>query len=383
MIYGKRSSDDLDLIRGLSAVAVLVYHIRYRFFFDYSDIITPDFFTFSFYALTSFGHDAVIVFFVLSGFFISASVLRDQAAERWSWKRYAINRLTRLYLVLLPGLLLTILWDLLGLCFYPGNPIYSGVPRPWGHDFFPVSDRLSLSTFVANALFLQEILAHPLGSNAPLWSLSYEFWYYVLFPIGWFALVRPTRIWRSIVHLTVFALLLIIVGKNIVVYFPIWLLGTVVCLLPQVPFLKRRQSFLVTYTAIGLFCGIVAATHTGALKGLLTNSVVAVDYLTAVSFASLLYFLLHNQSPGGHRGYAKISKSLASFSFTLYVVHMPLIVFLRAFLVSDTPWSPDLVHVCFGMAIVLGCLFYAWVICRLTESKTELVRDVVIKRRRP
>src|SRR5689334_8152514 len=36
-ISGKRVSDDLDLVRGLAAVAVLVYHVRYRFFFDYAD----------------------------------------------------------------------------------------------------------------------------------------------------------------------------------------------------------------------------------------------------------------------------------------------------------------------------------------------------------
>ena len=47
-------------------------------------------------------------FFVLSGFFISASVIKDCRAKRWSWSGYAASRCTRLYVVLLPGLLLTL-----------------------------------------------------------------------------------------------------------------------------------------------------------------------------------------------------------------------------------------------------------------------------------
>ena len=154
-ISGK-ASDNLNLIRGLAAVAVLVYHIRYRFFFDYHDLATSDPFTDLFYMLTAYGHDAVMVFFVLSGYFISGSVQRDRAANRWSWRRYAVNRLTRLYVVLIPGLLLTVFWDRLGLWLYPDHPIYSGAPQPWINDFFAVGDRLGLGDFLANLAFLQD-----------------------------------------------------------------------------------------------------------------------------------------------------------------------------------------------------------------------------------
>jgi peptidoglycan/LPS O-acetylase OafA/YrhL len=86
----------LDLARGLAAAAVLIYHVRYRFYFDYADLRNPDWFCKFFYAVTSYGHDAVVIFFVLSGYFISASVIRDCAKDRWSWRRYAVSRLTRL-----------------------------------------------------------------------------------------------------------------------------------------------------------------------------------------------------------------------------------------------------------------------------------------------
>jgi peptidoglycan/LPS O-acetylase OafA/YrhL len=397
-IQRKRVSDNLDLIRGLAAVAVLIYHVRYRFFFDYANVTAPDWFARGYYALTAFGHDAVMIFFVLSGYFISASVFRDEAAQRWSTKRYAVNRATRLYLVLLPGLLLTAFWDRLGLEIFPDNPVYSGEPRPWSHDFFPVADRLTSETFVANACFLQMTspphlesdgslsppfgsrppLFRPFGSNEPLWSLSFEFWYYVLFPLAWFALVRPAGLRQSIVRLALFGVLLVALGKNIALDFPIWLLGTGVCLLPQIRWLKGKHSPLTTGIALALFGGVMAATHVGAVKRLLFNSELLVDYVLGISFALLLYFLLHNQAAGGRGRYATVSKTLASFSYTLYVVHMPVLVFLRASLLPDAPWSPDPLHVGFGVVIALGCIAYAYAISRVTEAKTDLVRDKVL-----
>lgn len=377
-IQSMRVSAHLDFIRGMAAIAVLLYHVRYRFFFDYHDITAPSYFAFVFYTLSSFGHDAVMVFFVLSGYFISASVFRDHIASRWSWKRYLSNRLTRLYLVLLPGLLLTAFWDWLGLALYTDSPIYSGVPRPWFHDFFPVGNRLNGHTLVANILFLQMIQTPPFGSNTPLWSLSYEFWFYVLFPLACCALVRPMRVLKLVGHLALFIALLVVIGKDIAIYFPIWLLGTTVCLLPQVSFIKREQSPMTTGIAICLFCGMVSVTHMGALKNLLSHSIIFIDYINATTFAILLYYILHNHSPGDRGTYAKVSKWLANFSYTLYVVHIPVLVFLRAALVPDTPWLPTPSYVAFGIAVALGCVVYAYMISRFTEANTELVRDKVM-----
>jgi peptidoglycan/LPS O-acetylase OafA/YrhL len=142
-----------------------------------------------------------------------------------------------------------------------------------------------------------------------------------------------------------------------------------------VSFLKREQSPIATFIVLGLFCSVVAGTHIGALKNLLYNSIIVTDYITATTFALLLYFMLHNQSPGGRGIYGKVSKSLANFSYTLYVVHMPVLVFLRAALLPDTPWSPDLGHISFGVAIALGCAIYAYLLSRFTEAQTDLVRD--------
>jgi peptidoglycan/LPS O-acetylase OafA/YrhL len=192
------SSVHLDCIRGLAALSVLFYHVRYRFFLDYAEVVDPNVVAKLYYACTSFGHDAVMVFFVLSGFFISSSIRRDVLLNRWSWSRYASNRLIRLYVVLLPALGLTLFWDSLGMRWAGTHAIYSGLAQQWTHDFFNVSERLLPSVFLGNLFFLQTIYVPPLGSNDPLWSLAYEFWYYLLFPLIYVGLFRGPDIYRRV-----------------------------------------------------------------------------------------------------------------------------------------------------------------------------------------
>jgi peptidoglycan/LPS O-acetylase OafA/YrhL len=384
-----RVSDDLDLVRGLAAFAVLIYHVRYRFFYDYADVHAPNVLGKLFYSATSFGHDAVIIFFVLSGYFISASVLRDAVKQRWSWGRYAVSRLTRLYLVLIPGLLLTLFWDRLGLWLFPEHPIYSG-QATWINDYFPVAQRISPRIFAANLGFLQTVVAPPLGSNEALWSLSNEFWYYVLFPLAWFALVWPTRWLKSIVGLLIFAAILWYVGishnRGIADYFPIWLLGTAVCVLPPIKRWQRNYGGWFTAAALGLFCVVLATTHVGAVKQLLRESQLAIDYFTGVSFALTLYVLLHNQLPVANGqssatsgAYAKLARGLAGCSYTLYLTHLPILVFIRGAGTAE-PWLPDGYHMVLAFLLTVLCLGFAFGIAKVTEARTAAVRDYFLRR---
>jgi len=173
----------LDLVRGLSALAVMVMHARGFFLYDLSESQFPNLFIKAFYFLTGLGHEAVVVFFVLSGYFVGGSVLQAIQGTGFSTSRYALVRLTRLWTVLLPALVMTFAVDRLGAHFNPGA--YAGTlrqafmsgpdltcPAAWGPD-----------AFLGNLFFLQTISAPVYGSNGPLWSLANEFWYYVLFPL--------------------------------------------------------------------------------------------------------------------------------------------------------------------------------------------------------
>jgi peptidoglycan/LPS O-acetylase OafA/YrhL len=133
------------------------------------------------YFLTGFGHQAVMGFFVLSGLFISSSVLRNLNRSNWCWRNYIIDRGVRLYLVLVPGLLLGALCDLVGVRFFNHSGIYSAPLVAFGNGI--PAQQLNMSSFFGSLFFLQTRFTTVLGSNVPLWSLFNEFWYYVLFPV--------------------------------------------------------------------------------------------------------------------------------------------------------------------------------------------------------
>ena len=107
----RRASERLDMVRACAALAVMVDHLRGLFFVPFSDVRSSDSVVKGLYFLTSLGHQAVMVFFVLSGYFVGSSVLRAFRRSRWSWRWYLNQRLTRLWIVLAPALLIGAAFD--------------------------------------------------------------------------------------------------------------------------------------------------------------------------------------------------------------------------------------------------------------------------------
>src|SRR5882757_10976055 len=179
------SSVHLNAIRGAAALIVLLGHTRSLFFSSFTAMSGPTTQATNYIARgnrATVGEEAVIVFFVLSGYLVGGSVIRSVKNGTWSWKSYLLKRITRLWVVLIPALILGISLDLLGMHLF-GSPtsIYAApsttlVP----HD---LAERLSWKVFLANAVFLQGILSPTAGTNNSLWSLAYEWWYYLQFPL--------------------------------------------------------------------------------------------------------------------------------------------------------------------------------------------------------
>src|SRR6202521_5977717 len=158
----KRTSVHLDLIRGISAVAVLLYHLRGLFFVDYPFLAKKSLPSTALYAVTGFGHQAVIVFFVLSGYFIGTSVWESVESRQWSWRIYLVNRLTRLQLALLPALILGFIWDQVGMRLPQAASFYYGGLYKY---YSPsVALRSTVPVFFGNLFFLQSIVAPVFGS---------------------------------------------------------------------------------------------------------------------------------------------------------------------------------------------------------------------------
>ena len=356
------------MIRGVSALAVMLGHVRGLFFVDFPFLAQKSLALIALYAVTGYGHEAVIVFFALSGFFIGASVMDSVANQQWSWRIYLVNRFTRLQLVLFPALVLGAIWDQIGMHLPQAASLYYGSL----YKYYPpsVALRSTVRGFIDNLFFLQSIVSPVFGSNGPLWSLSYEFWYYILFPALALAAVSWVGIRNRTLYLVLAIFLVWFVGPQISLYFLIWLAGALVGRLRRVAghISPRAQSALFAVTGL-IFFGVLASERTHQI-----SSEVLSDYLVGFCFMLWLFALVLGLRNDVSSTYALAAKKLSGFSYTLYLTHFPALLLIRGLLDESGSWQPNPVHLLYGLGIALLMLTYAYALAQLTEVRTASVR---------
>ncbi|MEO8559072.1 MAG: acyltransferase [Rhodospirillales bacterium] len=363
----------LDAMRGLAALAVVAFHVRLLFFVARSQI-APDLRSAasdSFYLATGLGREAVLAFFVLSGFLIATSVHRDGLLSRRLIGRYAVARLSRLYVVLLPALALGVLWDLLGLHLFPAADIYHGMLAN-GLFRIDVAARLQPANVIATTAFLQAIVFPSPGSSEQFWSLAYEFWCYALFPLAYLAFAPASRPWLRISTSLAAAVIIYLVGTGVFVYFGCWLLGAAIALAPPaIQRIFRRYSLVMV--AAGVVCALLALFAIKQYGLRMPGSVFALAVSFALLVAGLANSRLLRPSELVWRCYAAAAQWLAQRSFSLYAIHVPLLVFLRAWC-GNTLWQPTETNMALWAVLVGGSLIYADLNWRLAERHTPVVR---------
>lgn len=366
----------LDLIRGMSALFVCAYHLRLAIFVDYSSEVSPNVLQKIFYFVTALGHQAVLVFFVLSGFFIGGSVLSRRSGFRFN--DYLIARLSRLWTVLLPALILTALIDLYLAAYHPS--VLAGEDfselRSWPNNEYSSS----LLTLLLNMLFLQNILGTVFGSNAPLWSLSNEFWYYMLFPLlmisfGYVSLARNKRL------MSFAALILIgILSFHLISGFIIWLFGVLVYVHYEKSSLSSSKGFLVT--ALLLFLLSLVVSKTNIVQAI---TPVSSDMIVGISISVLLFSLKEKNAPKRLRVLiSKISRWLSEISYSLYLFHYPLVLVIYAdFYRSDqinANFNGILQYLFWLSFLVIGAWIFWWIFERNTNVVRKIVTEYVVQR---
>lgn len=371
----KYRDEILDLIRGLSALMVLFAHVRGFILVDHNDVANSGTLANAFYLGTGFHHQAVMVFFVLSGYFVGGSVIEAFREGRFSPAHYALARLSRLWMALIPALLLTLLLDSLGRTSNPEayaggfREIFMSGPEPGGNE------RYSLLTFLGNLAFLQTVELPAFGSNGPLWSLSNEFWYYVLFPMAVYAAVPSysnARWWillskRFAAALLFFALISWL-PSEMVFKGLIWLFGVLVWCFGRI----TEFSIVVggwRWKIVG------AAAFLATLAASKTTSVFGSDFAVGLAFALWMPSLIGPWKKPGW--WQRWGSGLSAVSYTLYVVHFPVLFLITTTLLNGDQFQPDaqgliwfmgLSIICFGIAVVMWWCF---------ESRTEKARRLL------
>ncbi len=362
-LRGAAASDHLDMVRGAAAIAVTLAHLRQGFFVSPSDIrLHSNPVIKIVYFATAFGHYSVMIFFVLSGFLVGRIVLRGRLEGNFSWSDYATNRLTRLYVVLIPALIIGAVWDLIGIHLFGISGIYGGLTSNHSDAVLP---HLSAGIMLGNALFLQGILTPTFGSNGPLWSLSYEFWYYVLFPLMVLAFPSRKAGWTHAFYGAAACMVVLFITQPMRTYFLIWLLGATLNLAPEEP---GKSGYLWVVATVGTAVLVVAAVNSK------TDVNKCGDFVVGAAAAVLIFVISRSSAKSRSGLYSRAARGLAGFSYALYLLHGPVMVFVSAWLVPPRLWQPTAPHVAIAAALGIFTVAYALLIAQFTEWRTDAVR---------
>ena len=315
----------LDGLRFLAALGVVFVHLG-------NSRLAP-----GWAALQAFGGCFVVAFFVLSGYVIAATTnpARSDATH------YFAVRLARLWTVALPALLITFLLQKIGDRFDPA--------------FFATFNRghSALRYFLA-AVFANEFWFSSAGPpiNLPVWSLAYEFWFYVLFGIFVFVKRPPLR------NLALTAVC-VVVGPKILALLPIWLAGAGAWRIARHRHALERWALWIAGGSVALMAWLVIEHprwpgQIGFAPWFFSGAWFS-DGLFGLGIAGLIVGIdARFHSRPVPRVLNTVIKQGAGVSFSLYLLHYPLMVFCAAFLPYD-PSSPT--EVAGVLALVLAVVY--------------------------
>jgi peptidoglycan/LPS O-acetylase OafA/YrhL len=301
----------LDLVRFQAALLVYLFHIGY-----YSGARIP--------AIGNLGSESVLVFFVLSGFVIAYSSSKKHVA----FKDFVIARLARLWSVMLPALVLTMLADSIGQ--YLNLAAYAPLQ--------PYSTFKWLASSVINFAFLGQMwnLKISPGTNGPFWSIAYEFWFYALFA----ASIYFNGLQRIILCLACS----FVAGPKIIMTYPIWYFGVVtyrkLSSVDNVPF-TVGLSLWISSVLLGLLYFSLNGPQflEEAFPALLDISkmqwrvnFLPESLLLAILIVVNLYgaWIISKSIHEIQKSIAVIIKLGADTSFGLYLFHYPIILLCKA-----------------------------------------------------
>lgn len=349
----------LDLIRFFAAFAVLVCHFRGAFFEEYSLLPSEQQTTviFSFYFVTRLGFEAVLIFFVLSGFLVGGKTIVRMKADSFSAVDYAIDRFARIMLPLVSSLL-----------FYLPICLYFDIP-------------VSVMDWIGSLLSLQGILTSSVF--ATLWSLSYEVWFYILmFSIAIIFTKRDKL--KFGLGVVILAIAMLVFVKLKVSYLYVWLLSACIFALYN-PNVKLRKKVCVISLGISILLIILlqVSSNSRFLSIQIGNVELFRDILIVIFGLSFSVFTKNIIEITPRKTYMLALNScgtkLAAFSYTLYLTHVPVLKLLRE-LGAPKSTSIDLVSVSLYILWLTIAMAVAYCLYYMFERNTPAFKRFIKKR---
>lgn len=359
----------LDALRGLLALYVVAGHCRWMLWQGYSTwsqqphplwqkglaVST---------ALLRYGHEAVIVFFVLSGFFIHLRIAK-QLAESPTFQFDLIQFIRRRSHRLIPpyvfALAVTVLFDVVGMLVYP--TLYHAATGDALLDINFARKGYSLSSVLPALVLLPKSLGKDFGSNGPFWSLSCEIIYYAAYPL-WLLLRKQGAllaygIGAGIAVVSSYLLPGQMVAHDALIYYPVWLCGAAIAELlakrSQLCTFQSAATWSVAFVGFAIaFVGINVSTISGI--NLLGSAMLGTSVVLAVlNLPTLLW-----RSP-----FHKFFERLGLKSYTIYICHFPMVTLIRAWVIETQGSRPE------NGWLALGGFIGSLLLCNLCFSLCE------------
>lgn len=350
----------ISLLRGLAAIQVVAAHLRAQIYPSLKGVVDPTAWYQALAFFTGFAHQAVVVFFLLSGWLVGGSLL-NKLHEPRALTSYAIDRMTRMWIVLIPAFLLTLVIGAVG-----------NVVNPAALSFAPENE-YSMAAFIGNLFGLQDMAVPRFGGNFALWSLANEMWYYVLFPLLVLPFSGKTVVGRA-TALLIFMLAAWYLSGPIMLYLPVWLLGVAFSRVRIDASAGQRGVFILVLMALSVYFRLTGSNDKLEAESFVQDVVFSIAFLLVLSSlqfkADPSHWLVRIATAAGTR--------IAAFSFTLYVVHVPLLFLLRnlyAPLAQDDLSPHDLGHLGVYAAMLGLIVFLAFLFHLPFEAQTHSVRN--------
>ena len=362
--FNSPSARLLDVVRGVAALLVVLGHSR-----DISARVSglnhtgDSFFEMVLLVPSSFAVEAVAVFFVLSGYLVGGQVIRQNREGRFRWGEFLIKRLSRLWAVLIPGLFITYISWLAMTHLSPQS--------------YTLAENSTLPSALCNVLFLQESWCDSYLINSSLWSLSYEFWFYIIFTSLITALYAMfSQSWTGVILNTlVVCLSIAIFGTQVLLLIPAWLLGVGISLVAEKPNMIRDHIRSKAYTwlvssLVLLMFSFLLSNYLHLDRTMLTLTVSIPSALVILSITQIEHEIPLLRRP------IDIGANLGKWSFSIYVFHLPIVNVLLTL-----AHKQELINL-FGLpimtySIVLVTLPLTWLMWWLTERHTNQLRDTM------
>jgi len=309
----------LEGLRGLCALVVAISHLLTFNFFHSFQIPYYDFFVH-----LEFAHEAVLIFFVLSGYVIGLNHIHTPF-NKINIIAYLKKRAVRLYPIYFLAIIISFL-------------VYTG-------------GAFSVRQLLGHLFFMQEFFVSTITSNSPLWSLSYEVTFYILFLGLWKAGRYNMYLCLAISILSVAFVLRnpdATILKSLLVGAIFWMLGLYIAQTKTIIIAatKRRWHSLISYFALLL------AIHSFDTRNLIPHFVhLKLDFAFKVSFGDLVYlpvcFIIIMELTNRSVKYMNWIKLLA---YSIPIFHLLLLLYFKHPVFSQINWIYGIFY--FALALI-------------------------------